>query len=216
MKLSNCNESCSEPDTIEEYFIAAEIANMLQFIEVLKIVTDKIRLSLDVNNVFSVMKFAESMNMIDLVSQARCYALTEFNSVKKSEHFLKLSLIELYKYLADIHLWCNNEMEVFNSIIDWFNHHDDDAINNESSLFLLLTCLDFNSLSIENLTEIKQNCMIQKYSEIVTSLNCIIDDKYTSCDKAKQLKNSKSRNRDCFIGLLNCNLNNFSLTWYVE
>lgn len=216
MKLSDINKNCNKPADIEDYLITAETANMLQFINVLKIVLEKIIQLIDVNNVFKVLKFVERYDFIDLIIRARCFALTEFSAVKRTRDFFNLNIVDIYKYLSDIHLWCENEMDVFHSLIDWVKHHqNDEKICNESSIFLLLTCLNFNSLSIDDIIEIREHVIIQQYSEIVIILNFLINNEHVCYDKVKQLKNSKCRKRDYFFGILNHDPNSFNVTWYV-
>lgn len=229
MNISGFDVNCDEPQTVNDYYLIMETAKFLM----LRNIMNKERQSemakcLDSINCLEIFKFAQKCDLKHLMVLARYIALTEFNKAKNTSGFFNLSRTEVYTYLSDAYLWVDNEMDVFDASMKWlrYNNHIEDT---EGTLFLLLSCINFNELSVSDINEIIKHNIVKKYSYVVDVLNFLLGKQKKSKSKnyiknvgikAMQLKCSKSRSRDCVAGFLcrkdqNCP-EDVHIYWYAD
>lgn len=137
-------------------------ANMLQFLFAQNKCFEAIEESMCADNIFEIWQFAEAFHFKELLVKTRYIALTEFDDVRKSTSFLSLHPKWLFRYLCNLNLYCIREMDVFEAGMFWLSNNFVDDNVRESVIFTLLTCLDFNELSIENINKIKADINIEK------------------------------------------------------
>lgn len=181
--------------------LVLETACMLQFVKVINMCVDKIQAILSPKNCFPVWEACEALDLHSLCLKAKSMALTEFAVIKDLDCLLRLSLRHLFVYLANIYLQCENEMLVFQTCMKWWYENSEKYVDRDRTLFTLLACINFNSLSCHDIKEMQSYPDIADNENILGILNCIIDfknQKILSYDeniinKAKVLNESRSR-----------------------
>lgn len=185
---------------------------MFQFQNVERRCEEAIIKSVYVDNVFEGWQFAERFYLENLLIRARFIAVTEFEAARKTSGFLQLDSKLLFRFLANKALICDRELSVFEAGMMWIENNDSE--NAESLIYTLLTCLDVGELSEDDIMEIKNNIIVQKFPSLVAVLQYIVDmnvKKDVCCDfssdvmeKAVILMQSERRIEDGFLSFTVC------------
>lgn len=193
----------------ERYFIhpgdlllVVQTACMLQFVQIQTMCIDKIQEMLSPKNCLNIWLTCEALDLQPLNLKAKSLALMEFQLVKDSPYVLEMSLQQLYVYLANINLKCENEMSVFQTCMKWWYENSENYGDNTSqTLLTLLNCINFRVTLCSDIREMLSYPDICDNAEITLILNCVTDLKnnivlnYSEdvVTKARMLLESKSR-----------------------
>lgn len=194
------------PVTLEDNYLTVEAAHMLQFLEVLEYGVNERITFLNGNSALDTWILAETLNQHHLRVVARYMALTEFNIVRETRTFLDLDLDRVARYLGDVNLCCENEMDVFDAGMLWWANNSNRIRNLQQTLFLLLSCLDFNKISSADVIKITDHHVVKEFNHVIDVLHYIIDLKENKIllsdynkdvvEKATRLLSAKHRNID--------------------
>ena len=101
-------------------FEITEAAHILQLTPALFIqCTDFLRQLINVESCFETMYFCDSINLVDVYADARRFCLANFDLLRHSQSFLKLTQLQLFDYISDKYLVVNEEMHVVEAIREW-------------------------------------------------------------------------------------------------
>lgn len=150
-----------------------ETACMLQFLRIKQICVNKILNEMSTRNCFEIWRVCEFLDIKPLYVKAKAKALSEFSTIAREDFIYQLDLRWFCRYVANRNLECQNEMEVFQCCMRWF--YENCNAEKEEILFVLLGCLDFNSLSVHDLHEMKTYPDVLAYATLTNTINCVID-----------------------------------------
>ncbi|XP_065169246.1 kelch repeat and BTB domain-containing protein 2-like isoform X2 [Atheta coriaria] len=123
---------------------------MLQFEDLrdncVSILTEK----LNPENAIKIWFVCESHGICPLYLKAKNLALIEFNVIKDTNALIDLDLTQVHLYLANVTLQCKSELDVFTTCMQWYYENGDGDVK---SLIKLLSCVDFQSASEEEIKE---------------------------------------------------------------
>lgn len=179
-------------------------ASMLQFATVQNLCVKALNESLAPDNALIVWQAAEKLDLQVLLAKARYIALTEFETIRKTETFIKLEYKWLLKVLASRNLVADREINVFEAGMLWLANNENIA-DKENIAFTLLSCLDFSEISVLNLIEMRYHEVLKNFERLVEILLYILESKKHDgdsskfgndvIDKANILLNTKRRHR---------------------
>lgn len=155
--------------------LVLEAACMLQFVRVKKMCTDKIVNEMNNRNCFEIWRTCEFLDIKPLYAKAKAKALTEFSTIAQDDYIYQLDLQWFTRYVANTNLECKNEMEVFQCCMRWFYENCVECESKDEILFVLLGCLNFKALSVQDLQEMKAYPDIIAYSNVNDTIDCLID-----------------------------------------
>lgn len=160
-----------------ELLLVLQAACMLLFLKIQKICVDKIVNEMNTRNCFEIWQVCEFLNIKPLYVKAKARALSEFSTIAQEDFIYQLDLQWFSRYVGNRNLECQNEMEVFQCCMRWFyeNCTEREEDEKEDILFVLLGCLDFNTLSVQDLEEMKAYPDVLVYSSVADTINCMID-----------------------------------------
>ncbi|XP_070550619.1 kelch-like protein 24 [Ptychodera flava] len=104
-------------------------ANFLQFDDVTSACCDFMTNQLSAENCLGVWNFASNYGCKTLISNAKSFAVTNFNVVKDQREFLHLDKINLMAYIQDDELKCDDEIEVCEAVLAWLEFDKDSRAN---------------------------------------------------------------------------------------
>ncbi|XP_070555693.1 kelch-like protein 24 [Ptychodera flava] len=104
-------------------------ANFLQFDDVTSACCDFMTNQLSAENCLGVWNFASNYGCKTLISNAKSFAVTNFNAVKNQPEFLHLDKINLMAYIQDDELKCDDEIEVCEAVLAWLEFDKDSRAN---------------------------------------------------------------------------------------
>lgn len=191
---TDCNEVISILNTADKFLFITVIEKCIQCLGRL----------LSVENALDVWQILERLKPEELLVKARYLALTEFESVRKTDSFRRLDAAWLLKYLANASLLCDKELNVFEAGMQYLMSNPEESLDKDLT-YTLLTCLDFHNLSDSDVKEIQSNELIRKTQNLSEVLQYIIDGRTKNTSyvcasdviaKAKFLLNTKQRTKD--------------------
>lgn len=190
-------------------------ANMLQFTKIQNQCVTAITSLMTFDNVLEVWQIAERFNSETLLAKSRYLAVTEFQKVIETNSFLDMDCKWLFKFLANRNLMVDHEMNVFKAGMLWLTNNNEHTVDRERIIYILLSCLDFNELSIFNIMEIQKHSTLKNLRYLTYILQHIIyvrnkesgGGEYSDdiIDKAKILQESKRRHRGGLPTFTLCN-----------
>lgn len=158
----------------ESIFDVLRTANMLQFVKVVNMCVNNIQQMLSPTNCLTVWETCDTLGIKDLYLKAKSMALMEFNVIKDTDSILYMNLKNLYQYLANRNLQCENEMVVFQTCMKWW-YENSTGLNRNDTLFTILTCVNFQSLSSSDIKEILSYPDIADNEHVSNILSCVLD-----------------------------------------
>lgn len=161
----------------EDILLVLHTACILQFAHVKYVCIERITEKLNHENCLKIWLTTEQLDILPLYLKAKNLALTEFNLIKDMECMLDLTIYQLKSYLSNMHLKCACEMDVFQAGMRWYyeNENKVENMDRKSVLFEILNCLSYNMLGDGDVHEILAYPDISAQSEIVDTLNCLLD-----------------------------------------
>lgn len=147
---------------------------MLQFLRIKNMCIDRIINAMNISNCFEIWRSCEFLDVKPLCVKAKQKALTEFSTIAQQDYIYQLDLQSFSRYIGNRSLECQNEMEVFQSCMRWFYENCEERKNKDEILFVLLGCLDFKALSVQDLQEMKAYPDILAYPTATDTINCVI------------------------------------------
>lgn len=182
---------------------------MFQFADALQFIAKEIINSLTSANALEVLLLAEKLDLKEMQVRARFVALTEFTAVRKTRSFLESGVKWLCRFLSDVNLWCESEIDVFEGSMSWWNHNSNKILleDAEDTLFALLTCMNFKALSCADVDMIKNHAVVRQFASIVEVLRLVADAKENEAvipqgSKADIMMNAKARQRESCPGFV--------------
>ncbi|GFN81352.1 kelch-like 35 [Plakobranchus ocellatus] len=82
--------------------------------------TDFLRCMINADLCFKVMHFSDSINLVEIFTDAKRYCLANFDKLRHYQSFLNLTLPQMFDYLSSKHLVVEEEMHIFDAIRNWF------------------------------------------------------------------------------------------------
>ncbi|CAL1541342.1 unnamed protein product, partial [Lymnaea stagnalis] len=130
------------PLTEANIFSVTETAHMfntytLLFCQCTQYLTNLINL----NMVFDIMHFSESLCLNDVYSSARKFCLGHFMEMSCSSSFLGLSVPELCDYLSDKYLAVEEEVHVVRAVSSWLEHNESDKLTRSMVQQIVNACI---------------------------------------------------------------------------
>lgn len=118
--------------------------------------------------------WSEDLPIPNLKNRAKFQALLNFSDVLQTSHFQRLALHQVCDYLGSIFLKARNEFDVVKAIDIWYSHNktDDDTINCKM-LLKLLRCVQFKSLSHDDIFNLEQLDFVQQHKDVLNVIKCI-------------------------------------------
>lgn len=160
----------------DDLLLVVQTACMLQFVQIQNMCIDKIQEMLSPKNCLNIWQTCETLDLQPLNLKAKSLALMEYQLVKDSPYLLGMSLQQLYIYLANVNLKCENEMSVFETCLKWWYENSENY--SESTLQTLLTllhCVNFRAVSCSDIREMQSYPDVCDNAEIISILTCMID-----------------------------------------
>jgi hypothetical protein len=188
--------------------LVLQAACMLQFLQVKSLCVERIQQSLTVGNCLKIWLYTEQLDIKVIYRRAKLIALLEFMFVKDTDYFLELNLEDVINYLGNINLRCPNEFAVFEALIVWYQHSDQ---QNADTLLKLLYCIDFTKASEDQIHQMISRPSVIRHDAVANVLKCIFHIKNDrdllefnkeSVERANALLASKSRNVNGFPCIL--------------
>lgn len=172
---------------------------MLQFEDLrdncVSILTEK----LNPENAIKIWFVCESHGICPLYLKAKNLALIEFNVIKDTNALIDLDLTQVHLYLANVTLQCKSELDVFTTCMQWYYENGDGDVK---SLIKLLSCVDFQSASEEEIKEmmimpdVHNNQILRELFRLIFTFKGADAENYSSTiDFVKNLFNSNKRNK---------------------
>lgn len=159
----------------DDLLLVVQTACMLQFVQIQNMCIDKIQEMLSPKNCLNIWLTCETLDLKPLNLKAKSLALMEFQLVKDSPYLLEMNINQLYTYLANRNLKCENEMSVFQTCMKWWYENSENSENVPHTLLTLLHCVNFRILSCSDIREMQSYPDICDNTEILSILNCVID-----------------------------------------
>ena len=101
-------------------FEITEAAHILQLTTVLfSQCTNFLKNMINTESCFEVMFFCDSINLLEVYTDARRFCLANFGQLRHLHSFLKLTQLQLFDYLSDRYLVVDEEIDVFEAIKKW-------------------------------------------------------------------------------------------------
>lgn len=160
----------------DNVFLIVQTACMLQFVKIQTICIDKMIEMLSPKYCLNIWFTCATYDIQPLGLKAKSLALMEFHLVKDTPFLLELNLYQLYIYLANVNLKCDNEMHVFQTAMKWFYENSEHYSEKMSeTLLTLLHCVSFQGILCSDIREMLTYPDICGNTEITSILNCVID-----------------------------------------
>lgn len=155
--------------------LVLEAACMLQFLRIKNKCVQKILNEMSTHNCLEMWRVCHFLDIKSIYLKAKAKALSSFSEIAQEDCIYQLDLRWFSRYVGNRNLECENELEVFQCCMRWFYENCEEISddNKEEILFVLLGCLDFKSLSVQDLQEMKSYPDVVAYSAVIDTINCI-------------------------------------------
>jgi len=137
-------------DGLQELLLILEVSQLLQFtsiiFETIKVIKEKYLFTIYAINIFPVVS---KLDMLDIVEKAHAYILYNFKAILEHNKvgFLELNVGDLQSLLNSNSLNVDNEIDVYDLIIDWSSVNSHYNFEYEMAAW----CVHFNSMNKEQL-----------------------------------------------------------------
>ena len=165
----------------EDVLSVLETSCMLQFEHIQMLCLNRVTEMLYPHNCIKIWTICDALGFKILSMHAKNMALTEFNQIKQNmDSLLELNIRQLYSYLSNVYLVCDNEMDVFIVAMNWWyeNCNEENKLlsggDRTRSFLCLLSCIDFNKLPISDVREMMTYHDIKDNRDIMEVLKYLI------------------------------------------
>lgn len=165
-------------ENLADLLLILEVSQLLQFpfivFESIKIISEKYLYTKNAVDIFPVVS---RLGIKDLAEKSCAYILYNFNtiSVQNKEGFLKLEKVDLQTLLNNNTLNVDNEMDVFDLIVQWCLIND----NYKEEYDMIVSCVRFKVMNQKQL-----ECCISKTNN--SNVHSVIEPYFEDCAKEHQ------------------------------
>ncbi|XP_042211801.1 kelch-like protein 24 [Homarus americanus] len=150
--------------------VLLQTASMLQFINVQRACEQQVLTTLSCDSCLEVYYVTSTLGFSHIATAALTIAVWQFSEIRKKPLFLQLSLSELVEYISHpaLNPGPGGEWTVWEALASWVEENE---IERGGHLLQLLLCLDFHTLTVEDISNMLFYSIISDNNEVVQVLN---------------------------------------------